>query len=79
VLTRKKIIKEIGSPFLALHEGIGYYFFVYEEQFVSAKLENCVDIFETHSVYVDKLDDLDLWMWVQEGRDFCKNIQERSK
>ena len=61
-----QIISKIGSPFLSLYKGDGYWYFVYD----------AIGVYETKSVMTMRLLDLDLDMWVEDGRDLVKRGDE---
>ena len=65
MLTTRRILKEIGSPYLALYNGGGYWYFAFHDGVE----------FETHSVMVLRLRDLSLRQWVAEGREFLARIE----
>jgi len=71
MLTVKKIIKEIGNPYLSLYRGNGYHYFVYD----NGKSDNEM-IYGDQSVYVYRLNMCSLDWWVKEGKDFIKQIEE---
>lgn len=57
-----QILSKIGCPFLSLHKGDGYWYFVYD----------AIDVYETKSVMTMRLNDLDLDMWVADGKELQK-------
>lgn len=66
MITTRQILKAIGCPILNLYQGKGYWYFVYDD------LD--ANVFETHSVYAVRLNQLPLETWVQEGQDFVKTF-----
>lgn len=71
MLTIKKIIKEIGNPYLSLYRGSGYHYFTYDNGKSGNEL-----IYGDHSVCVYRLNMCSLDWWVKEGQDFIKEIEE---
>lgn len=65
MLTARRILKEIGSPYLALYNGGDYWYFKFDDG----------TFFETQSVMVPRLRDLSLRQWVAEGREFLARIE----
>ena len=65
-MKRRTILKQIGEPNLALYDAPGYFYFVYDDD----------TIYETRSVMVDRLSHLFLDQWVDEGKQFVKDMQE---
>ncbi|CTQ45707.1 hypothetical protein [Roseibium aggregatum] len=70
-LTTKKILKEVGSPYLDLWKPIGqsYWIFSYDD------LETA-GIYETESVYTPCLVDMTLDQWVAIGKAFVEKVQK---
>ena len=68
MITREQILKEIGCPLLTIHRYDDYFYFVYDNEEKN--------VFETHSVYVAKLNSLKLHHWVNEGKDFVKTCEK---
>jgi len=71
MLTIKKIIKEIGNPYLSLYRGKGYHYFVYDNGKDGDEM-----VFLDYSVYVYRINHLSLEQWVAEGKDCIKQIEE---
>ena len=65
-MTRKQIIKKIGSPHLSLYSGEGYFYFVYDNGNPHA--------WGDHSVYVYRLHDMSLEQWIEEGKNFLQEV-----
>lgn len=59
-----QIISKIHCPFLSLHKGDGYWYFVYDAP--------ARGVYETRSVMVMYLNSMDLDQWVAEGRELKK-------
>ena len=70
MLTRKEILKAIGEPNLSLYRGSGYFYFVYDNGKKGDEM-----LYDDHSVYVYRLNHLDLGWWVKEGQDFVKEVE----
>lgn len=68
-ITSKQIIKRIGCPKLDLYKGEGYWYFTYDDE------EN--NIFETSSVPVMYLNQMRLDLWVKDGLDFVKSVEDK--
>lgn len=64
----KSIIKEINDPNLKLYRGEGYLYFVYDNPEKN--------VYETESVYVNRLNELSLETWVSIGKEFVENISK---
>lgn len=64
------IEKAIGSNYIKLFKGDGYWYFVIDYPYC--------DIYDTLSVYVNRLNDLSFDRWVEEGKDFIgdKGLQD---
>ena len=71
MLTAKKIIKEIGHPYLNLYRGEGYQYFVYDNGKDGDDM-----VYGDYSVYVHRINHLSLDRWVSEGKDCIKQIEE---
>lgn len=67
----KQIIKQIGCPHLNLYRGEGYWYFIYDN------LSNG-GVYDSHSVYVMRLNDMGLDRWVDEGKAFVKKVEGQS-
>ena len=65
MITTKAILKAIDSPYLTLHKGDGYYYFIYYD----------LILWDTHSVYTNALNHLTLEQWVQDGKDFISRME----
>jgi GH43 family beta-xylosidase len=70
-VTRAAIEKSIACPHLELVGGDGYFYFAFDDEGTGR--------FETHSVYVNRLNDLPFEAWVEEGRAFAARMEEESK
>ena len=66
-MKRNAILKEIDEPDLQLYQAPGYFYFVYDDG---------AEIYDQHSVYVDKLSHMHLEQWVEEGKEFVKKVKE---
>ena len=73
-LTRSKsqILKAVNHPHLDMHyasgqEG-GYWYFIYDD---GGK------IYETHSIFVMRLNWMELERWVSDAKEFIKSVEER--
>ena len=62
-----KIIKAVGNKYVSLHNGGGYWYFVYDN--VEAGL------FETESVYTMYLNSMDVAKWVEIGKAFAAKVE----
>lgn len=62
--------KAIGDPRLKLVAGKGYWYFIFDD----VEKHN---IFETHSIYTMRLNDMPLERWVEEGKDFLAKMKQR--
>lgn len=62
------ILKAIGEPKLTLHDGGGYWYFVYDD------VER--NIHETLSVPVFRLNHMALASWVEEGKQLIQNVND---
>lgn len=69
VVTVKAILKALACDKLALHKGDGYYYFVYDD--VAA------DVWEDRSVSTYRLNHLSFERWVEEGRDFLNEVNQK--
>lgn len=67
MITRKQILKELGNSHLDLELANGYVYFIYDD------LEK--NIYETHSVYVAKLNHLSYEAWITIGKKFLVKIK----
>lgn len=65
--TRAAILKAIACQHLDLVQGEGYLYFVFDDE--------ARNLFETHSVYTPRLNDLSAEAWIQEGRDFVAKME----
>ena len=72
MLTIKKIIKEIGNPYLSLYRGKGYHYFVYDNGKDGDEM-----VFLDYSVYVNRLNHLSLEQWVSYGNDCIKEVEKQ--
>jgi hypothetical protein len=63
----KQVIKAIGSDKLELVRGRGYWYFIYDDV---AK-----GLYDTKSVYVMHLRDMDFDQWVSDGREFVAKME----
>jgi hypothetical protein len=64
------ILKAIGEERLSLLAGKGYWYFVFDDK---AKL------YDTHTVFVMRLNQLPLEQWIEEGKDFVKEMKGRTE
>ena len=67
-MKRQTILKLIGEPNLSLFDAPGYFYFEYDDGV----------ILETRNVMVDRLSHLFIDEWVEEGKDFVKDIKNES-
>lgn len=65
-LTIKAIEKAIGDERIELIKGDGYYWFAFDNE---------REIYETHSVYVNRLNDLTLETWLYEAEVLMKKVK----
>lgn len=65
-ISSRQILKEINCKLLDLQKGYGYWYFVYDD------VEN--NIFKTRSVPSMYLNQMPLSIWVEEGKDFVKEV-----
>lgn len=59
-------LKAEGLP-LDLYKSDGYFYFEFYQD----------KVFETHSVYVNSINQLTADEWLKEGRDFAKKVREQ--
>lgn len=71
MITTKQILKEIGCKYLSLYRGKGYWYFVYDDLSVDATK------YDTMSVYVCRLNEMSLDRWIEEGKDFVKEVENK--
>lgn len=69
-INTRKILATIKCEHLALCKGDGYWYFIYDRP--------SLNIFETHSIYTVRLNDLPLETWVEEGHSFAQSIETRA-
>tara|TARA_R100000742_G_C4262862_1_gene80709 strand:- start:866 stop:1138 length:273 start_codon:yes stop_codon:yes gene_type:complete len=74
--TRKKVLDAIGDPCLDLIQGKGYLYFEYDSNKAGTYIGGRE--FETHSVYVFRLNQLQFDRWVAIGTRFARECQEGS-
>jgi hypothetical protein len=69
MITRKTVLKALGNnPYLDMELAPeGYVYFIYDD--VSK------NIYETHSVMVEKLNHLDLDRWIETGKEFIAECE----
>lgn len=60
MLTRSAILKSVSCPHLHLFDGGGYWYFVYDDA--------SRNVWESRSVYVNRLRDMPIEQWTAEGR-----------
>jgi len=65
-MKRNTILKLIGEPNLHLYQAPGYFYFAYDDG---------DEIYETHSVMVDRLNHMDIGAWVEVGKEFMKEVK----
>lgn len=72
MLTIKAVTKAAreatGCPDIELFRGDGYHYFIFD------LFPRGVKVFETHSVMVNRINDLGLESWVAEARDFLGKL-----
>jgi len=68
-ISSKQILKKINCKDLSLYKGDGYWYFVYD------KPEN--NIFETYSVPCMYLNQMPVDMWISDGLEFVKSIENK--
>lgn len=68
-LSARKIISAIGCPYLSLHKGEGYWYFVYDSN------DDQV-VYGTESVPVFRLSHLSFDRWLTIGADFVNRMQQ---
>lgn len=66
----KQVIKAIGSKFLQLVDGNGYWYFIYDDV---AKGR-----YDTQSVMTMRLRDADLEFWVAEGKELVAKMESQN-
>lgn len=52
---------------VSMYKGSGYFYFEFDQG----------KVFETHSVYVNSINQLTADEWLKEGRDFAKKVREQ--
>lgn len=67
-LSARKILSAIGCPYLSLHKGEGYWFFIYDSADDQA-------VYDSESVYVFRLSHLAFDKWIKIGTDFVNRMQ----
>ena len=67
-ITTKKILKEINCKYLSLHNGGGYFYFVYDN-------EDDISTYNTKTVITYRLNDLFFGDWIDIGEDFVKECE----
>lgn len=67
MVTVKQILSKLASKRLNLHRGNGYQYFVYDDP--------AHNIYKERTINVNRLNDLSLDQWVQEGRDFLDHVE----
>ena len=65
----RQILKQINCHYLHLHKGEGYWYFAYDDE--------ANNIFDTYSVPVMYLNQMRLDLWVADGLDFVKSIENK--
>ena len=68
-ITAARVIAGVGNARLSLHNGGGYWYFVYDDG---------GDVYETRSVMVQRLGDMSLDAWIAEGRALCQIAESRA-
>jgi hypothetical protein len=68
-LSPKKILAAIGCPYLSLHKGKGYWYFVYDSADDQA-------VYNSMSIYTYRLSHMSLEGWVTAGKAFVTAMQK---
>jgi hypothetical protein len=68
MITVKAILRAIGNDKLELFRGNGYYYFTYDDLEVNK-------IWADESVYVCRLNHLDLNRWIEIGKEFINKVE----
>lgn len=71
-ITRTSVVKAIGSPYLSLYRGNGYFYFVYDRRDAQNRLT-----YNTRSVmscYMGS-SERDRAYWIGEGRSFVADVE----
>lgn len=63
----RKIIKEIGNPYINLYKDVGYWYFVYDDP--------ANNLFETRSIMTPYLKNMSVEKWVEIGKDFVYEME----
>jgi hypothetical protein len=66
-LTAAAVINQIGCQHLALYQGKGYWYFVFNDE--------ARNMFDDRSVYTMRLSDMAIERWVEEGKDFVAKVE----
>lgn len=67
MLTRKKILREVTNSNLDLEVGNGYFYFIYDDEEKN--------LYETRSVWVNSINQLDLDSWIYEANELIKKME----
>jgi outer membrane protein assembly factor BamE (lipoprotein component of BamABCDE complex) len=65
-ITKQTVIRTMGKPHMELVPGNGYWYFVFDDS----------KRYDTHSVYVARINDLTLDIWTNEGNAFYEKCLE---
>jgi hypothetical protein len=66
-----QVLDRINNPFLTMHKGPGYWYFVFDDE--------SRGIYESHSVYVNTLRFMTVTRWEEEARSFLAEIEAKHK
>lgn len=66
----KQVIDAIGCKYLSFFNGGGYWYFVYD----TLDDPTVPPVYETHSVYTNRLGSLTLEQWVSEGKQLVDRV-----
>ena len=61
------VLSAIGDKHLKLYAGKSYWYFVYDDG----------KLYDTHSVFVMRLNEMPLERWIEEGQDFLKKMRAK--
>lgn len=78
-IRRSQILKKIGCPHLKLHDCDGYFLWVYDtypDEYDITSTENKSYRYADQSIVVNKLSDMTLEQWVNDGKNFVQECEE---
>lgn len=65
----KEVLRAVGSSYLSLYKGEGYWYFIYDNGCLEAL------VYESFTVYAMRLNDMTRDAWVERGRDFVTGVE----